>query len=298
MSKIAVLMSTYNGERYLDKQIKSLVNQKCSHDIEIYIRDDGSGDKTEEIVLKWSKNANIHFIKGKNIGPAMSFWELLNNNNIRADYYSFCDQDDIWDEDKLEIAISYLNGNVHLYACNCRIIDSKDNVIQVKRKVKKPEISLERLFVSGVTQGCAMVFTNKLRNYILKQNIQVIPMHDLIVCMYAISFGEFYWDNKPHFSYRFHDSNVVANKEKKSFISKIRTVRRWKNNKDTSLSLVAKELIQNKAYTSENFNFLIDMSETNHSLKSRCRLLQYKCIKDGDKNALNSFYFRVVLKLI
>lgn len=298
MSSVAILMSTYNGERFLDKQIKSLINQKCSHDIEIYIRDDGSEDETHTIVSKWSSYSNIHFMKSKNVGPAMSFWELFSDINIKADFYSFCDQDDIWDEDKLEVAISYLNGKTHLYACNCRIIDADDNIVQIKRRTMKPKISLERLFVSGVTQGCAMVFTDELRNYILKQNITIIPMHDLIVNMYALSFGDFYWDINPHFSYRFHDNNVVANKEKKNFVSKIKKLRKWKKSKNNSLSLVAKELIDNRAYNFENFDFLMDMSKIDHSLRSRYRLLRYKCIKGMDRNALKSFYFRIILRLI
>lgn len=55
----------------------------------------------------------------------MSFWQLLMKSEVKADYYAFCDQDDVWDKDKIEKGIEKLKGSIQLYACNCRIIDEK-----------------------------------------------------------------------------------------------------------------------------------------------------------------------------
>lgn len=79
------------------------------------------------------KKLNIELIKGENIGPALSFWELLTNQEISGDYFSLCDQDDIWDSDKLEVGIKFLK-NYSLYCCNCRIIDKNDHIIEQYRK--------------------------------------------------------------------------------------------------------------------------------------------------------------------
>lgn len=244
--KIAVLMSTCNGHRYLGQQLESLANQTVADNITVYIRDDGSTDNTFNIIEKWRQKVNIVLYKGRcNIGPAMSFWKLLISSQIQADYYAFCDQDDVWDSDKLEVAIEHLQGNTHFYACNCRIIDEKGIITNELRLTKAPQINVESLFISGCTQGCSMVFTDVLRKYIIEKKIQTIPMHDIVVMLYAMQFGAIYWDQTPHFGYRVHSNNVVA-KNNKSKIQQIKTIIwNWKNSSKNSMSKVAAEMLTN-----------------------------------------------------
>lgn len=299
MSKIAILMSTYNGERFLDKQLESIANQITSHDITLYIRDDGSNDMTIDIIKKWKDKINIKLYVENNIGPAKSFWKLFKDRTIQADYYAFCDQDDIWDNDKIEIAIDNLKGMYHLYACNCRSIDANGLIIDKYRKKNKPDISLDLLFVSGVTQGCAMVFTNALREYICEKNISCIPMHDLIVCMYALTFGDFFWDQTPHFSYRFHDNNVIANKKNLKLLSKIKTFKRWKKNSEKSLTVVAKELLINTTRIDEGMKyFLKNMAGCRSSWTCKLYLIRNKRIRKMGWSYKSSFYLRILLNLI
>lgn len=95
------------------------------------------------------------------------------SSQIQADYYAFCDQDDVWDSDKLEVAIEHLQGNTHFYACNCRIIDEKGIITNELRLTKAPQINVESLFISGCTQGCSMVFTDVLRKYIIEKKYRL-----------------------------------------------------------------------------------------------------------------------------
>ena len=95
MEKIQVLMSTYNGEKYLKEQIESILNQE-KVEVNILIRDDGSCDKTLKIIKELSKNPKISYYEGKNIGPAKSFMDLVNKSGDKFNYYAFADQDDIW----------------------------------------------------------------------------------------------------------------------------------------------------------------------------------------------------------
>ena len=99
MKTVAVLMSTYNGENYIKEQIESIFNQKGVI-VKLYVRDDGSKDRTLEIL----KDYNVNLEKGTNIGYIKSFMWLIKNVPF-ADYYALADQDDVWDEDKL-----YYNG--------------------------------------------------------------------------------------------------------------------------------------------------------------------------------------------
>lgn len=293
--KIAVLVSTYNGERFLDLQLKSLAEQTVKECMTVYIRDDGSTDSTFEIIDKWKEKLDIILYKEKNAGPALSFWKLLMNPKIQADYYAFCDQDDIWDSDKLEVAIDKLKDKICFYACNCRIIDENNQIIHKRRVSQPPEISTQRLFVSGCTQGCSMVFTDALRNYLENLNIKCVPMHDIIVMLYAMQFGKIYWDQEPHFSYRVHSNNVVA-KGNKSFFENLKTTYwNWKNSSKNSMANVANEMCNNlDNLTQKDIFFLKQISDYK---KNRISLIQ-ECTDCGaGYREIRSYRIRILLGL-
>lgn len=297
--RIAVLMSTYNGHLYLDKQLESLANQTVSNDMTVYIRDDGSLDNTFAIIDGWKKKLRIVLYKEKNVGPAMSFWTLLMKSEIKADYYAFCDQDDIWDANKIEKGIEHLKGNIQLYACNCRIIDENDRVIKRYRIKGVPNMDIQKLFVSGCTQGCSMIFSDVLCQYIRKANISFVPMHDLILMLYAKCEGTIYWDEEPHFGYRVHSNNVVA-KNNKTGIQKLKTTFwNWKNSSKNSMATVAQEIIPyaNK-WKKVDKDYLMDMSNYKKSIISKWKVLMFGKMSSVDKKALRSYRIRILLNLL
>lgn len=299
--KIAILLSTYNGERYLNKQLESIAAQTLKKDLIIYVRDDGSKDSTLEIINSWKGKINITVINGKNCGPAKSFWELLMNKSISADYYAFCDQDDIWDSNKLERAVDYLKSNpsCSLYSCNCRLIDANDKVIAQSMTTEIPEISYERLFICGITQGCSMVFTDTLREFILKCNIKCIPMHDIITMLYAKALGDIYWDKEPCFSYRLHNSNVVA-KSNKNIFSKMRTsIWNWINSSKNSMSIVAEEILKNiTCLDPQEESYLNKVKNYKHSIRCRLSLCLSSKPITAPHEAKRSYIIRLIFKLL
>lgn len=104
-SNIAILLSTYNGEKFIKKQIDSLIAQTFSN-WKLYIRDDGSTDKTISIIEEICESDNRIFLyKETNIGVKASFLSLL--SRVEADYYFFCDQDDFWYDNKIEKTLEY-----------------------------------------------------------------------------------------------------------------------------------------------------------------------------------------------
>lgn len=295
--KIAVLISTYNGHSFLDAQLESLSRQTVLDNMMLFIRDDGSSDDTIDIIEKWKKTMKIVVYKKNNIGPAMSFWELLMNTEIHADYYAFCDQDDIWDSDKLEVAISKLKNNVDLYTCNCRIINEKEQIIKSKYLVRSPDFSIKSLFIMGGTQGCSMVFTDALRKSLISMNINCIPMHDEIVLLYASALKGIYWDANPHFGYREHSNNVVA-KKNKSNLEKLKTTYwNWKNGSKNSMSKVASEMLKNCTVLSEeDEKFLRSMSNYRNSLINKIKVTFDPSLK-GRGRSIISFKLRIWLNL-
>ncbi len=87
-NKLAIVMSTYNGEKYLVEQIESILNQKYSK-YDLLIRDDGSTDETRKILKKYENNENIKILYGNNIGFAQSFLFLLEKTAYIYDYIMF-----------------------------------------------------------------------------------------------------------------------------------------------------------------------------------------------------------------
>ena len=297
--KVAVLLSTYNGEKYLFEQLESLANQTVVNSMTVYIRDDGSKDNTVDIIEQWRDKLPIVLIKGNNVGPARSFWDLLRNEQIQADYYAFCDQDDIWDPDKIEVGIQQLQEGYRLACCNCRIIDGNGILQQEMFRTERPDMALTGVFVTGFVQGCAMVFTDEFRKYLCSLNLTSIPMHDTIVMMYALAGGKICWDNTPRFSYRVHENNVTV-KSKKSPVKRIQhTWKSWKNSSKNSMSTVAREMLENHAAVSEkDKEFLRHMQNYRNSLRDKLWLLRYKENQKAGYRVLRSYRIRLLLGLL
>ena len=128
--RIAVLMSSYNGEKYILKQIESILAQ-VGCEVHLFVRDDGSCDSTTEILKKYADEGKLEWYQGDNLKPAKSFLKLLYESG-EYDYYAFADQDDIWDNDKLSYGIQYLEkyqDKPAIYFSKARYIDSEDNLI-------------------------------------------------------------------------------------------------------------------------------------------------------------------------
>lgn len=104
--RVEVLMSTYNGELYIDEQIQSILSQK-DVDLNLLIRDDASKDNTIEKIKKYTTRDNVSFYNGKNIGATRSFFDLMNHAG-EYEYYCLSDQDDVWDDDKVITAVNKL----------------------------------------------------------------------------------------------------------------------------------------------------------------------------------------------
>ena len=111
MKTVQILLSSYNGDKYINRQIDSIL---CQKDVEVHllIRDDGSTDQTRQIIKKYEKKYpfNIKVVLGENIGWKKSFFTLLKLAGD-YDYYAFADQDDYWYEDKEISAIDVMESD-------------------------------------------------------------------------------------------------------------------------------------------------------------------------------------------
>lgn len=216
MKSVLVLMSTYNGEKYLREQLDSIFKQ-IDVDVRVLVRDDGSRDSTVKILEEYHQNKNLEYIKGENINWMHSFWFLVNMAND-CDFYAFSDQDDIWDNDKLKKAVAKLEklGNIPaIYCANQRIVDK--NMRMLSYTEDKVDITnfthLELLIHGNVFRGCTEVWNHSLQQYILLKNIRDIDEpHDSFIMQIALAVGKVTKDNTEVMSYRQHELNAVGSK--------------------------------------------------------------------------------------
>lgn len=216
MQTVQVLISTYNGEKYIKKQIDSLLNQ-IGVKVKILVRDDGSTDSTKAILEQYSKLGKLKWYEGKNLRTAHSFLDLMKNAND-VEYYAFCDQDDIWDNDKLIIAIESLkkfNKNEPImYFSNARLIDKNDNDLNKNHIKNNPRITLKNSFLQNIALGCTIVFNKEaLKKAILADESTDIVMHDAWVYRICMALGKVVYDPMPHIGYRQHQNNVIGGSE-------------------------------------------------------------------------------------
>lgn len=224
MKTVNVLMSTYNGERFLREQIDSILAQQ-NVKVHLIIRDDGSTDSTCKILREYEKNENVQIIYGKtNLGPANAFMTLLYNADL-ADYYAFADQDDIWLGDKLISTIHKMEREKEddknsvdvklLGVCNQLLIDEKGLVIG-KRSIHQQNTKLLSILFGNELSGCSMVINRALREYVIDPihrpdaRLLQLRMHDTWMALTAASVGKICITKEPKILYRQHGANVVG----------------------------------------------------------------------------------------
>ncbi len=212
---IDILMSTYNGENYLENQLFSLLMQRYK-EWTLYIRDDGSTDNTLSIISKFCKlDQRIKLVEqGVNLGYGASFMKLIQYS--RADYVAFCDQDDIWFEDKLlrclEQAKQLDDHQTPLLVC-CQGYTYSDQTGTITGALT-PQYQAKELknflFLNGGYQGC-LFLVNKAMIDNAKTYNKPVHGHDNIMCLIAHSFGKIYFLKMPLMLYRQHKLNLSGN---------------------------------------------------------------------------------------
>ena len=214
--RIEILLSTYCGERYLREQLDSLVAQRYD-DFHITIRDDGSKDDTVKILNEYQNRYpdRIGLLEtGRNLGYPDCFWELL-EKAPKADMYSFCDQDDVWDAGKLAACEEkcrelYLEKPL-LYVHDYRVADGALNVYGEYRVADdfdpdKPYQLIYYVMASGFT----MILNEKLRQRVLRDELKGKNLpHDRWLFWCGFFAGEIVQDSRMLVIYRRHEATVT-----------------------------------------------------------------------------------------
>lgn len=207
---VVVLLSTYNGGKYLRQQIDSILNQSIG--VDVFIRDDGSEDDTVKILEEYvASHDNIKLIKGENIGFVKSLFYLIRNVE-NYDYISFADQDDIWLKNKLEIAITKLRKHEDIpafYASCSKLVDDNLKVYGLTQK-KIKDITIYNTLIQNISPGHSQVINNKLFDIIKSDyDLNNIFCPDIWIAQVASLTAFVYFDNNPYTLYRQHSNNTL-----------------------------------------------------------------------------------------
>ena len=216
--KVTILMSTYNGERFLAEQIES-IRQQTYTDWQLLIRDDGSKDRTCEIIQDFCQKDNrIHFVNPdsvENLGVIKSFFHLLKHQ--MSDVYFFSDQDDVWLPEKVEMqleeAIKYDDNQPLLVYTDLKVVDQELNVvhesmIRTQSDHANTEL-LQELTENTVTGGVSMI-NQALADLWTGQEEYDLLMHDWYLALLAAAFGHLVYIDRPSELYRQHSNNVLG----------------------------------------------------------------------------------------
>jgi len=280
---ICILLSTFNGENYLQPQLESIFNQE-NITYKLIVRDDGSVDNTDRILNDYQARGLLTWYKGSNIGPALSFMDLL-YHAPEYDFYAFCDQDDIWLPNKLNAAITRLlnescGDSPALYISDTILVDK--NLRRIKQKKDRHLFTFEASLLRNPATGCTMVINNRLKTLICGFRPSFVSMHDSWAYRVCLACGgSVIYDNESYILYRQHGENVLGGK--KHFI------RRWKNRikrlfvrefKGERLKTAENLLNGYRAYLNENnYKTLHILTHYQESLKNKMWLCWNKNMK-------------------
>lgn len=211
-TRVNILLSTYNGAKYLQPQLDSLYQQtyiNCS----IFVRDDGSSDDTLDILKEAQSKGSLHILpSNENLGPANSFFALLKESPADCGFFAFCDQDDIWMQDKIHNAVTALkqfsDDTPVMYFSRVTYVDANNKYIKLSPLPKC--VGLGNALVENVAIGCTVVINKPARDLITQKIPKTCLMHDSWCYLLMSCLGNVIYDPMLSINYRQHASNTIG----------------------------------------------------------------------------------------
>lgn len=214
-SKVAILMATYQGERYIYEQLESFNNQSYKN-WQLAVSDDGSKDNTLLLIQDFaSKIENkVQIFQGPGKGFVGNFLSLLFRNELKAQFYSFSDQDDIWHRDKLARAVDWLSTiptNIPALYCSRTHLINNHKISLGFSPLFKRLPSFSNSLVQNIGGGNTMVFNQAARDIILKAGLVNVVSHDwwIYILLSGVG-GKIHYDQVPGLDYRQHGENLIG----------------------------------------------------------------------------------------
>lgn len=214
---VAVLMAVRDGERFLDRQIESIARQRSVR-IDLWVSDDGSRDGSMDILRRTAESwtlGRVRLVDGPQRGFAENFRSLMTRGDVEAEYYAFCDQDDVWEEDKLAHAVAWLKTQAPdlpaLYCSRTRIISIDGETIGLSPLFPRAP-GFRNALVQSIAGGNTMVMNRAAHDLLLEASRRTpFVSHDWW-CYLIVSGagGAVHYSAQSRIGYRQHDGNLVG----------------------------------------------------------------------------------------
>lgn len=286
MNKVLIMLSTYNGEKFLREQLDSIYAQE-GVEIHILVRDDGSKDSTIDILSEYQqKFGNMTIHADENVGAAMSFHYLMAyayEGFLNYDYFAFSDQDDVWFDDKLSVAVKQLSGGSgDIYYCNALVTDA--NLNKMAKLGCEHNLSFQYLMFRQPALGCTQVMTKGYFKFCtevfkryLNENPPYIYLHDVWTMWISQMVGaNVIVDNDCYILYRQHGNNVTSHKAEAIWLKIIRVLKRAKKRKGyASINFKILSRLLDKDLVPEVADVLIRLNEYKKTLAKTCSFAFY-----------------------
>lgn len=251
MDKVIILMATWQGEKFLQEQIDSILAQDYIN-LQLIVQDDASKDSTLKILSSYAErfpDKVIVYENIKNIGATKNFFHLLSvseaENKDKHVYYMFSDQDDIWYSDKVSKTLQHIKRMEKKYGKDVPLLVFTDSEVvdsygerladsfcrQQHYNVKNRGFA--HLLMENICQGCTMMWNKSLAEKIKIPN-EGARYHDWWIALTAAAFGKISFLPQATMQYRQHGNNVVGADCFKKYVQQ-----RMKNRKEQKTSLAA-----------------------------------------------------------
>lgn len=212
MAKVAVIMSTFNGEKYIKQQVKTIFGNNKSK-ITLFVRDDGSKDETVTILYELKNRYDIRIFEGENIGWKRSFLKLIYNIDDDFDYYAISDQDDIWKTDKIDHAVGLLSkyNTAALYFSNMNIINTSNNTFNRLYNNTEQYDYLSNYYYLGASPfGCSLIWNREMQKLINVEKPHIAVAYDQWIHLIARVNATVVVDFSPQLNHLIHGDNVCG----------------------------------------------------------------------------------------
>lgn len=212
---VAILMGTMNGAAYIREQLESIAGQ-TERDWALYVSDDGSSDATCQIVERFAEVVPqfVNVRMGPRRGFVENFLGLARDSAIEADFFAFCDQDDVWHADKLSRALTWLRSIPEsipaVYLSRTELIGPSGEPMGQSTLFRR-QPGFGNALVQSIGGANTMVFNRAARSLLKVTASRSAVSHDW--CLYLLCTavgGAVYYDPDPSIKYRQHGNNIMG----------------------------------------------------------------------------------------
>ena len=288
--KVTVLLTTFNGVRFLDEQLTSLYYQQ-GVDIEVMVNDDGSTDGTIDILDYWrAKGLIVSISQSRGLGATRAFLMLLQSCD-RKEFVAFCDQDDVWDKNKLVLQANSLDESTPMMSTCLRLyIDEFGEVIGKSKNLRKLPSFVNSCF-ENIAPGNTVLLNNPAIKVINSLQNPPVVHYDSWIYLLISTFGKVDLIPSYFVRYRIHLSNSVGLR-KNSFATTRKSIKNYLEQQTFLLDEKLEYLSQNQR------KHLIAISTLVKEKSLRKKLLLFSKLKIGRQSILDNLIFKFFMLFV